>query len=84
MPDAKDNAKMTGDTHLPDVESDDLPAQEGETGVGVEGTPGGRRRPGDGRTGRGISKAGVLKDKVAEASNSIGNTQGSGEGSDGG
>jgi len=63
MPNAKDNAKMTGDTHLPDVESDDLSAQEGTTGVGVEGTPGGRRRPSDGRPGRGINKAGVLKEK---------------------
>ncbi|GEM_PF-1771865 len=84
MPDAKDNAKMTGDTHLPDVESDDLAVQEGTTGVGVEGTPSGRRRPSDGHPGRGINKAGVLKDKGAEASDSIGNPQDSGEGSDGG
>jgi hypothetical protein len=79
MPDAKDNAKMTGDTHLPDVESDDLPVQEGTTGVGIEGAPSGRRRPSDGRPGRGINKAGVLKDKGAETSDS--NTPDSGEGS---
>src|SRR5687768_5329827 len=38
MPDPKDNAKMTGDTHLPDVESD-MPFQESSTdAVGLDGT----------------------------------------------
>lgn len=67
MPGPKDNAKMTGDTHLPDVESD-LPFQESSTDdVGLDGTPsdrgqaaerGDRQRP-----GRGANKASVPKDR---------------------
>jgi hypothetical protein len=72
MPDAKNNAKMTGDTHLPDVESD-LPLQEGSGNpLGAEGTPSGRER-------RTVRKAGVLKDRDAETSDNDGNTRESGE-----
>jgi hypothetical protein len=81
MPDAKNNAKMTGDTHLPDVESE-LPLQGGTTGVGADGTPSGRGHAGRGkenRPGRGVHKAGVVKDRDAPASDSSGDTRASGE-----
>jgi len=84
MPDAKSNAKMTGDTHLPDVESE-LPLQEASDGaLGADGTPSDRglstESGEEGRPGRGIRKAGVLKDKDDETSDSSGNTRESGEG----
>lgn len=70
MPGPKVNAKMTGDTHLPDVESD-MPIQESSTdAAGLEGTPRNRgRATGRGdqkRPGRGANKAGVLKDRDAD------------------
>lgn len=86
MPDPKDNAKMTGDTHLPDVESD-MPFQEGSTddAVGLDGTPRDRgqatERGDRPRPGRGANKAGVPKDRDADTSGSYGNTRDSGEGS---
>lgn len=87
MPDPKDNAKMTGDTHLPDVETE-LPMQEGSTrGVGADGTPSDRgqntERGAIDRPGRGARKAGVLKDKDADTSDSYGNTRDAGEASSG-
>jgi hypothetical protein len=85
MPDPKDNAKMTGDTHLPDVESD-MPFQESSTdAVGLDGTPRDRgqatERGDKPRPGRGAKKAGVLKDQDADTSDTDGNTRDSGEGS---
>jgi hypothetical protein len=85
MPDPKDNAKMTGDTHLPDVESD-MPFQESSTdAVGQDGTPQDRgqatERGDRQRRGRGANKAGVPKDRKADTSDSNGNTRDSGEGS---
>lgn len=84
MPDPKDNAKMTGDTHLPDVESD-MPLQESSNdAVGLDGTPRDRgqatERGDQPRPGRGAKKAGVLKDQDANTSNTYGNTRDSGEG----
>lgn len=80
MPNAKDNAKMSGDTHLPDVESE-LPLQQGGTGVGADGTPSARGESEDpGHPGRGQPKGGEIKDRDAETSNSYGNTRDSGEG----
>ncbi len=68
MPDAKDNAKMTGDTHPPEVE--DI-AQERPRGQ--PDTEGAHAGPGDstlsrdlqdeGKTGKGVNQAGYLKDK---------------------
>jgi hypothetical protein len=58
MPDPKDNAKLTGDTHLPDVESD-LPVQEGSSDARGQARPRGEQ----GRPGRGVRKAGVLTDR---------------------
>jgi hypothetical protein len=83
MPDAKNNAKMTGDTHLPDVESD-LPVQEGSDGaVGEDGTPRDRGRASElgkeGQAGRGINQAGFLKDKDDETGNSGSNVRDLGE-----
>lgn len=68
MPSPHNKAKMTGDTHLPDVESE-LPLQQGGTGVGADGTPRGRASEGDeeDRPGRGIPKAGVLRKPDGDA-----------------
>lgn len=84
MPDPRDNAKKTGDTHAPEVESE-LPFQEGMTdAIGADGTPRDRgkatERGEQGRPGRGIKKAGVVKDKDDETSDSSGTTRESGEG----
>jgi hypothetical protein len=83
MPSPKDNAKMSGDTHLPDVESE-LPLQEGSTGVGADGTPRGRAtdESQDQRPGRGIPKGGELKDRDAPTSDRYGDTRDSGEDAD--
>ncbi|TWO68707.1 hypothetical protein FN976_22190 [Caenimonas sedimenti] len=83
MPDAKDNMKQTGDTRLPEVESD-FDAQEGSTdAVGTEGTPSNRGRAAElgqeGKPGRGINQAGFIKDRDAPTSDSYGNTRDSGE-----
>jgi hypothetical protein len=63
MPDAKDNAKQTGDTHPPDVEDMD------EGRARAEGTPADgtldRELENEGRGGKGINQAGYLKDKDA-------------------
>ncbi len=57
----KSNAKMTGDLHLPDVESE-LPIQEGSSALlGEDGTPSGRTVE-KGGPARGVSKAGMLLD----------------------
>lgn len=64
MPDPFNKAKMTGDTHPPEVESD-LPLEEGSASnePGVSGTPGDRGRAAEiGRAGRSIKKGGLLKD----------------------
>lgn len=60
MPDPKANAKLTGDTHLPDVESD-LPVQ-GASGAG----PQARTREQAAQPRRGVRKAGVLTDHDTE------------------
>lgn len=67
MPDPKDNAKATGDTHPPEVESE-LPMQEGSNdALGADGTPSDRGRRtesgAEGKPGRGVKEAGLLKDK---------------------
>ena len=84
MPDAKNKAKMTGDTHPPDVESE-LPLQEGTTGAEGDGSPSAQGEAGgDGdekRRGRRARKAGVGKDRDAPSSDSSGDTRDSGEGS---
>lgn len=78
MPDPHNNAKMTGDTHPPEVESD-LPLQEGMPDAnGVSRTPRDRGKAAErgaaGRPGRGIRKAGLLKDKDEKTSDSTRDT----------
>lgn len=51
MPNAKDNAKLSGDTHPPELEN---PAAEDGEDNGIEGTP-----------GKGENQAGFLKDRDA-------------------
>jgi hypothetical protein len=83
MPDPKDNTKMTGDTHLPDTESEFSVEEANAQAAGESGTPRDRGqstgRGDEGVTGRGGKKAGVLKDRDAQTSNSYGKTRGSGE-----
>lgn len=66
MPDPKNNAKATGDTHPPEVEDDDTTAARPEA-EGSDDTPADkslRRDVADeGRAGQGINQAGYLKDR---------------------
>jgi len=75
MPDPKDNAKLTGDTHLPDVESD-LPVQ-GASEAGGQA----RSRSETGRPGRGVRKAGIVGDG---GGSTLDTDDGDGDGGDGG
>lgn len=57
MPDAKNNAKLTGDTHLPDLdEGDDLDDIDDDS-------PEGRDLADGARPGKGENQAGTLRDK---------------------
>lgn len=85
MPDPFNKAKMSGDTHPPEVESD-LPLEEGSTHEpGIPGSPRDRglasETEEEGRPGRGVKKAGLLKDRDAQADDSDGSTRDSGESS---
>ena len=70
MPDAKDNAKASGDVHPPEVEdrrggSDaGRPEAEGSDDTPPDGSLG-RELQDEGRAGKGINQAGYLKDKDA-------------------
>jgi hypothetical protein len=70
MPDPKDNAKLTGNTHQPDLDSAD-----DEDAPAAEYTRSGARRG----SGKGRSGSGDSKDKDAEAGNTAGTTRDSGE-----
>lgn len=68
MPDAKNNTKLTGDTHPPEVE--EIAGQEG--GPQAEGAHGAppdsslsRDVENEGRAGKSVNQAGYLKDKDA-------------------
>ena len=67
MPDAKNNAKLTGDTHPPEVE--DLSGQRPQGRPATAGTGGDADRDleNEGRAGKGINQAGYLKDKDKDA-----------------
>ncbi len=55
MPSPKDNTKMTGDTHLPEIESN-LPVEEGSPiGLGTKGMQ-------SGLVGNAVKTAGVITD----------------------
>ena len=85
MPDPFNRAKMSGDTHPPEVESD-LPLEEAsalEPGIpssprdrGVAGDSGKEDRPS--RRGK---KAGLLKDRETQTGDADGKTRDSGEAS---
>jgi hypothetical protein len=53
MPSPKDKAKATGDTHLPEIESEDLPLDDAH--------PEGTDDEGEGNPPRGERDAGVVK-----------------------
>jgi hypothetical protein len=85
MPDPFNKAKMSGDTHPPEVESD-LPFEEANTHEpGVPGAPRDRGLAGDtgeeDRPSRGVKKAGLPKDRGAQTGNGDGKTRDSGEAS---
>lgn len=64
MPNAKNNAKLTGDTHLPDVE-DGVDGLSDETPRGADSDSAGRGEAGNsdaGRPGRDENAAGFVKD----------------------
>jgi hypothetical protein len=70
MPDPFNKAKMTGDFHPPEVESD-LPLEEGSANAaGISGTPSDRGRATEsGRLDtptRGVKKAGLLRDNARD------------------
>ena len=72
MPDPKDNAKLSGDTHPPEVEDDEGRSPEGRPDAqGAHGTPPdkslSRDLENEGRAGKGVNQAGYLKDKDAPA-----------------
>lgn len=83
MPDPKDNTKMTGDTHLPDTESEFSVEEANAQAAGESETPRDRgqstERGDQAIPGRGGKKAGVLKDRDAQTSDSDGKTRDSGE-----
>ncbi|MBG6075808.1 hypothetical protein [Polaromonas sp. CG_9.11] len=60
MPSPKDNTKMTGDTHLPEIESNQ-PVEEGSPiGLGTRGMQ-------SGLVGNTVKKAGVITDGEEDA-----------------
>lgn len=68
MPDAKNNAKLTGDTHPPEVEdmargSSEDRAEADDASGGPADSSLGRDIENEGRAGKGINQAGYLKDK---------------------
>jgi hypothetical protein len=63
MPDPKDNAKLSGDTHPPEVE-ENQPHAEGTQGTPDDGSLS-RDLENEGKAGKGINQAGYLKDKDA-------------------
>jgi len=87
MPDPFNRAKMTGDTHPPELESD-LPLEEGSSdAAGISGTPSDRGPAMEGgrenKPSRGVKKAGLLKDNDDAANPSVESTRESGRGTDG-
>ncbi|MBK6007679.1 hypothetical protein JJB11_16385 [Ramlibacter ginsenosidimutans] len=69
MPNAKDNAKASGDVHLPEIE-DEVGSPAGKpVAEGAEGGPPdaefSRDVHGQGRVGKRVEEAGILKDKDA-------------------
>ncbi|MGV3570282.1 MAG: hypothetical protein ACO1PB_06755 [Ramlibacter sp.] len=67
MPGPKNNAKATGDTHLPEVEDEGLAPRAAEDTAGPADTPLGRDLENEARPGKGVNQAGFLKDKDGAA-----------------
>lgn len=72
MPDPKENAKLTGDTHPPEVE--DMTQAKPRNKPEAQGAHGGpadsslsRDLEDEGRAGKGVNQAGYLKDKDGDA-----------------
>ena len=70
MPDPKDNAKASGDTHPPEAEDTSRQRPQGQPGT--EGARGkdatlGRELENEARAGKGENQAGFLKEKDGEA-----------------
>jgi hypothetical protein len=67
MPDAKDNAKATGDFHPPEVEDEGGSPQGAPQATGAHGSPPdsdlSRDLENEGRAGKAVNQAGYLKDK---------------------
>jgi hypothetical protein len=63
MPSPRNKAKATGDTHLPEIESEDLPLNDAHPeGAGTPGTQDRQRNPeGEGSPPRGENHAGVVR-----------------------
>lgn len=85
MPDPFNKAKMTGDTHPPEVESD-LPLEEGSAeAAGLGGTPRDRGRAmesgRESKPTRGVKKAGLLQDHDGAQRQSAQDDPASGRGS---
>lgn len=85
MPDPFNKAKMTGDTHPPEVESD-LPLEEGSAeAAGLGGTPRDRGRAmesgRESKPTRGVKKAGLLQDRDGARRQSAESDPASGRGS---
>lgn len=80
MADPKNNAKARGDTHPPEVESEQPMQQGSADALGADGTPSDRGRATEsgleGKPGRGINQAGFLKDKDDPTSDGAGGTPG--------
>jgi hypothetical protein len=76
MPDPKDNAKLSGDMHPPEVEDEaaGTSPQGRPDAQGAHGTPPdkslSRDLENEGRAGKGINQAGYLKDKDAPGADS--------------
>lgn len=64
MPDAKNNAKATGDTHPPEIEERGAPRAGGASG-GPPDRDLGQDLEHEGRAGQDENQAGLLKDKDA-------------------
>lgn len=85
MPDPFNKAKMTGDTHPPEVESD-LPLEEGSAeAAGLSGTPRDRGRGmeigRESKPTRGVKRAGLLQDHDGAQRQSAESDPASGRGS---
>jgi hypothetical protein len=80
MPDPKDNAKLTGDTHPPELDDDLTPSgqrdrpEAQDTEAAAPGSSLGRGAGNEGRGGKGTGQAGSVKDQQGDAGRKSGKT----------